>query len=235
MSLIADGLLIATCLTAAVYCFVLAQRLRRFSSTEAGVGQQILQLNKTLEDTRTALKEAQSGAKAEAENLAREVIQARKLASQLKSMLDHPGAASAVVEPAAVATAPEAVVRAATPEKQTTVNAQPQGLVAAAAVPLDDNAEIPTPVEELVEEFPDEVDPADLDMNALLAASTGEQQLGFLPEPDEPEQKETNELTAEDVEIDKDLPDFPEQTAIDRKADVEDVPGNLLKVERMAL
>ena len=38
MSLIADGVLIATCLTTAVYCLVLSRRLKRLSATDDGIG-----------------------------------------------------------------------------------------------------------------------------------------------------------------------------------------------------
>lgn len=231
MSIIADGLLIATCLTAAVYCFVLARRLKRFTSTEEGVGQQILQLNKTLEETRAALKEAQSGAKAEAEKLAREVVQARKLAAQLRSMTEH----AATAAPAAPV-APRAMP--VDSDEAASRNGQQAGFVAAAAVQLDDAIEADDPDEGLDDE---EIDPAELDMNAILAASAGEQQLGFLPDADdapEPEAEADDDEdyeTAEGSALEEDQTgEFEEdEEAVD--ADAEIASGNLLKVERMAL
>lgn len=220
MSIIADGLLIATCLTAAVYCFVLARRLKRFSSTEEGIGQQILQLTRTLEETRAALKEAQAGAKAETEALAREVVQARKLAAQLRSMSDNPPAAPA---------SPRRAEKRTEPTK-----AGAAGLVAAAAVPLDETpvADAPEPQEE-----DDEIDPAALDVNSILAASAGEQQLGFLPDPDGMDEDEEAAEDGADSEEPRDIdegavPDNAEAT-LDAPGDEEQ--GNLLKVERMAL
>ncbi len=61
MDLIADGLLIATALTAALYCHVLSRRLRRLSDAEAGIGAQIASLDKALEETRTGLAETRRG------------------------------------------------------------------------------------------------------------------------------------------------------------------------------
>ncbi len=37
ITLIADGILIATCLTTAIYCVVLSRRLRRLSNTDDGL------------------------------------------------------------------------------------------------------------------------------------------------------------------------------------------------------
>ena len=59
MSLIADGVLIATCLTTAIYCLVLSRRLKRLTSTDDGIGQQILRLNKVLEETKAAVADIQ--------------------------------------------------------------------------------------------------------------------------------------------------------------------------------
>ena len=230
MSIIADGLLIATCLTAAVYCFVLARRLKRFTSTEEGVGQQILQLNKTLEDTRAALKEAQSGAKAEAENLAREVVQARKLAAQLRSMAEHGGTPAASPGPAKRAAVME------DDDAPTRSNGQQSGFVAAAAVPIDE----PLAASEMMDEpEDDEIDSSELDMNALLAASAGEQQLGFLPDSEGDSEGAEEETYEEDAVEDGDLEqEQTQEFEEDEEAAVpqgEGAPGNLLKVERMAL
>lgn len=90
MQLIADGLLIATALTAALYCLVLSRRLRRLTDAEAGIGTQIHALNKALEETRAGLQETRRGiaeARASAGNareaLAGEVAAARREAEAL--------------------------------------------------------------------------------------------------------------------------------------------------------
>lgn len=85
MDLIADGLLIATALTAALYCVILSRRLRRLTDAEAGIGTQIRALNKALEETRTALAETRRGvaeargsARSASDALGREVAAARE-------------------------------------------------------------------------------------------------------------------------------------------------------------
>ena len=238
MSIIADGLLIATCLTAAVYCFVLARRLKQFSNTEEGIGQQILQLTTTLQETRTALKEAQAGAKAETEALAREVSQARKLSTQLRNQLDAAAGALGNSRKASVREASE-------PEQPESVDSAPippQSFVAAAAVPVDDSVtDQPAPD---VSDPEGSVDPASIDVNALLAASAGEQQLGFLPDEDDFSDEMNREQAASESE--KDEPMSLEITPDVTDSDTEEAPisaevagsaeaGNLLKVERMAL
>ncbi len=87
MSLIADGLLVATCLTAAIYCFVLSRRLRRLTSTEDGLGQQLLQFNAALAETRAAVKEMRGSAKSASERLAREIAQSKKVAASLERIV----------------------------------------------------------------------------------------------------------------------------------------------------
>lgn len=228
MSIIADGLLIATCLTSAVYCFVLARRLKQFSNTEEGIGKQIIQLTKTLEETRAALKEAQAGAKAESEVLAREVTQARKLAAQLRSMMEHAPAPAAAASPRAARKSFETDGRPSANVEGTA------NFVAAAAVELEE----PDSSED------EDLDPAELDVNALLQASEGEQQLGFLPDIQSADDAES------DIGADGDVDDFDDNveddTDDDQSSDLEHVgeaaavaaegdPGNLLKVERMAL
>jgi hypothetical protein len=57
MELIADGLLIATAMTAGLYCLVLSRRLGRLSESGNGIGSQIDALDQALANTRAALKE----------------------------------------------------------------------------------------------------------------------------------------------------------------------------------
>ncbi|MGF1445911.1 MAG: hypothetical protein ACFBRM_06875 [Pikeienuella sp.] len=61
MELVADGLLIATALAAALYCLVLSRRLRRLTDAEAGIGGQIAALNAALEETKAGLAETRRG------------------------------------------------------------------------------------------------------------------------------------------------------------------------------
>jgi hypothetical protein len=61
MELIADGLLIATAMTAGLYCLVLSRRLGRLSESGNGIGPQIDALDQALTETRAALTEAREG------------------------------------------------------------------------------------------------------------------------------------------------------------------------------
>lgn len=100
MSLITDGLLIATCLTAALYCFVLSKRLKKLTSTEDGIGQQILQLNSALDETRNAVKDIRNTSKAASERLAREVQNAKRSAAELQRLTEAAQRAMRVSYPA---------------------------------------------------------------------------------------------------------------------------------------
>ena len=229
MSLIADGLLNATCLTAAIYCYVLARRLKQFSSTEAGIGQQILQLSATLEETRGALKEAQASAKADAAGLERNIADARKLATQLRNLIEQ----GTVVAAATSKPTPE-VEAMSRPGGQGLAPAA-GGLTAAAAVEVQDTP----PAEPLADVEPEEIDPAEINVADLLAASTGEQQLGFLP--DDSEEEGEDRLGANASDGSEDAADYTADEMLDNGADKEpeylpqDGSKNLLKVERMAL
>lgn len=92
MDLIADGLLIATALTAALYCLVLSRRLRRLTDAQSGVGAQIGELSRVLEETRAAvaetrhnLSESRASARNAGDALAREVAGARAVVAELRS------------------------------------------------------------------------------------------------------------------------------------------------------
>ena len=91
MQLIADGLLIATALTAALYCLVLSRRLRRLTDTEAGMGAQIAELSRVLGETRTAvsdtrrgLAETRSAARNATDTLSREVALGRETVAEMR-------------------------------------------------------------------------------------------------------------------------------------------------------
>lgn len=93
MNLIADGLLIATALTAAIYCHVLARRLRRLGNLDEGLGARIGALDSTLNETRAALAETQqrieqirSGATSASERLKRDITKAKQMIEELEAI-----------------------------------------------------------------------------------------------------------------------------------------------------
>jgi len=91
MDLIADGLLIATALTATLYCLVLSRRLRRLTDSQSGIGAQIGELSRILDDTRSTVAETRRGL-AESRSAARnandllmhEVGQAREMVAEIR-------------------------------------------------------------------------------------------------------------------------------------------------------
>lgn len=175
MSLIADGILVVTCLTAAVYCYVLSVRLRRLSNTNEGIGHQIAQLNAAVEETRAANDELRSAAKAASERLAKESAQARKIAAALakksaeaEALLGRAYDAAPAETPPSPAPQPEPAARMP----------DPVPVPAAAAVVADEAAPEPAG-----EDFGDDISEAPLE--AALDDPLGEQQLGFLPDIDD--------------------------------------------------
>ncbi|MEL7348199.1 MAG: hypothetical protein AAFN17_10620 [Pseudomonadota bacterium] len=113
MELIADGLLIATTLTAAIYCAVLSRRLRRLSSTEDGIGGQITALNGAVQETRQAVSAMQDRiaalrghSNATSERVRREMAEAHRLnealaetSARARRLLDGLYAAETVTTP----------------------------------------------------------------------------------------------------------------------------------------
>ncbi|MEL6264416.1 MAG: hypothetical protein AAFR52_02035 [Pseudomonadota bacterium] len=90
MDLIADGLLITTALSAALYCAVLSRRLRRLANTDDGLGGQIAALTGAVEEARNALaglQEQASGLRgqsnAASERVRRELAEARRMHEEL--------------------------------------------------------------------------------------------------------------------------------------------------------
>lgn len=83
MALIADGLVIAAALTAAIYCMVLARRVQRLASLDRGLGAGIAQLSRQVDELTAALgaaKRASSGASKDLRDLtARAEIAAGRL------------------------------------------------------------------------------------------------------------------------------------------------------------
>lgn len=69
MDLIADILLVAGSFGAAVYCYVLSTRLKRFTTLETGMGGAIAVLSAQVDDMTVALEKARGAANGSAESL----------------------------------------------------------------------------------------------------------------------------------------------------------------------
>ena len=96
MELLADGLLIATAMTAGLYCLVLSRRLQRLTESGNGIGPQIEALDRALGDTRAALSETREtvselrgSAKTAAAQLAREIARGEDLAELIGRGVDE--------------------------------------------------------------------------------------------------------------------------------------------------
>jgi hypothetical protein len=109
MELIADVLLVAGSFGAAVYCYVLSTRLKRFTTLESGMGGAIAVLSAQVDDMTVALEKARGAANASAESLedltARGEAVARRLELLVASLHDLPDPKSP--PPAPQAPAPE--------------------------------------------------------------------------------------------------------------------------------
>ncbi|MCX7286962.1 MAG: hypothetical protein NTW20_05225 [Rhodobacterales bacterium] len=94
MDLIADILLVAGSFGAAVYCYVLAARLKRFTTLESGMGGAIAVLSAQVDDMTVALEQARGAANGSAESLealtARGEAVARRLELLVASLHDLP-------------------------------------------------------------------------------------------------------------------------------------------------
>lgn len=94
MELIADILMISGTFGAAFYCYVLATRLKRFSTLETGMGGAIAVLSAQVDDMTRALEKASIAAKGSVSDLGaltgRAEIVAAKLEIMLASMHDLP-------------------------------------------------------------------------------------------------------------------------------------------------
>lgn len=109
MDMISDILLVAGSFGAAIYCFVLSNRLKRFTTLESGMGGAIAVLSAQVDDMTVALEKARSAANGSAESLealtARGEAVARKLELLVASLHDLPDPAGAPA-PQAVAEPP---------------------------------------------------------------------------------------------------------------------------------
>jgi hypothetical protein len=99
MELIADMLMIAASLGAAIYCLVLAARLRKFTTLETGMGGAIAVLSAQVDDMTRALEKARAVAGSSERNLTDLTTRADALARRLELLmaslhdLPEPGAA----------------------------------------------------------------------------------------------------------------------------------------------
>lgn len=87
MQLIADILLTAGAFSAAIYCWVLSVRLKRFTTLENGMGSAIAVLSAQVDDMTTALTRAQGAATGSAEGLQKLVHRAEAAAAKLELMV----------------------------------------------------------------------------------------------------------------------------------------------------
>ncbi|SDW86939.1 hypothetical protein SAMN05444336_102580 [Albimonas donghaensis] len=87
MSLIADGLMIAAALVSAIYCHVLAGRLRKLKELDGGVGQAIAALVAQVEEMRTALRATRAAAGESTRTLSERTARAEMAAGRLELLL----------------------------------------------------------------------------------------------------------------------------------------------------
>lgn len=94
MDMIADILLMAGSFGAAIYCYVLSARLKKFTTLETGMGGAIAVLSAQVDDMTVALEKARGAANGSAESLealtARGEAVARKLELLVASLHDLP-------------------------------------------------------------------------------------------------------------------------------------------------
>ena len=87
MTLIADILMVAGSFGAAIYCYVLAARLKKFSTLESGMGGAIAVLSAQVDDMTKALDRARSTAAGSAVSLEALNARAETVAARLEFLL----------------------------------------------------------------------------------------------------------------------------------------------------
>jgi len=87
MDLIADTLLVAGSFGAAVYCYVLSERLKRFTTLETGMGGAIAVLSAQVDDMTVALENARGAATGSAESLEGLTARGEAVAKQLELLV----------------------------------------------------------------------------------------------------------------------------------------------------
>lgn len=94
MTLIADILMAAGSFGAAIYCYVLSGRLKKFTTLESGMGSAIAVLSAQVDDMTRALEQARTAASGSAEGLqsltARAELASGRLELLMASMHDLP-------------------------------------------------------------------------------------------------------------------------------------------------
>lgn len=103
MQVIADVLMTAGAFGAAIYCYVLAARLKRFTTLESGMGGAIAVLSAQVDDMTRALEKARSAANGSAAGLESLVLRAEGVTGKLEllvaAMHDLPETAAAPPRP----------------------------------------------------------------------------------------------------------------------------------------
>jgi hypothetical protein len=106
MDMISDILLVAGSFGAAIYCYVLSTRLKKFTTLESGMGGAIAVLSAQVDDMTVALEKARGAANGSAESLealtARGEAVARKLELLVASLHDLPDPAAPAPRPPVV-------------------------------------------------------------------------------------------------------------------------------------
>jgi len=105
MVLIADILMAAGSFGAAIYCYVLSGRLKKFTTLETGMGGAIAVLSAQVDDMTRALEKARTAANGSADGLQAMTARGEAVAARLELLmaamhdLPEPGAAPAQAEP----------------------------------------------------------------------------------------------------------------------------------------
>ena len=87
MTLIADILMAAGSFGAAIYCYVLAQRLKKFTALENGMGSAIAVLSVQVDDMTKALEKARNSASGSATSLEGLTARAETVAARIELLL----------------------------------------------------------------------------------------------------------------------------------------------------
>ena len=87
MELISDVLMSAGAFGAAIYCYVLAGRLKRFSTLESGMGGAIAVLSAQVDDMTRALEKARGAANGSASSLEGMTARAEAVAARLELLV----------------------------------------------------------------------------------------------------------------------------------------------------
>lgn len=105
MDMIADVLMAAGAFGAAVYCYILSARLKKFTTLETGMGGAIAVLSAQVDDMTRALDKARGAATGSADGLSALTVRAEAAAARLELMM---AALHDLPDPATPATPPRA-------------------------------------------------------------------------------------------------------------------------------